>query len=304
MKDDVLAGMGRIRRLGDAYAQDVVDTTFRTRNHLLDWDEGLAVVTTARASAAQEWHALQALPLEGEDKALLEQALQARVRADQAAETLQRHPAGEGHPRPRPVRRPRVVSRGRSIDRTARPHRRARATARRGIGAGRTDPRQVGRARAHRAVAAVLRAGGAVRPAHPAQRLSRRGKPARAGATDGPARLHRAAPLHAQRRVGRGDGQLPAHAQPRAPDRDPADRPAGAATTACARRWKRREHFQRLLLEAAQTAIFAVDEDGRVLAGESVRRAVAGLAARRAARARVDGLRSSTRRRCRRWRVR
>ena len=90
MKDDVLAGMGRIRRLGDAYAQDVVDTTFRTRNHLLGWDEGAAVVAKARARAAQEWHALQALPLEGEDKALLEQALQARVRADEAAETLQR----------------------------------------------------------------------------------------------------------------------------------------------------------------------------------------------------------------------
>ena len=90
MKDDVLAGMARIRRLGDAYAQDVVDTTFRTRNHLLGWDEGLAVVANARAGAARDWHALQAMPLTGEDKALLEQALQARVRADQAAETLQR----------------------------------------------------------------------------------------------------------------------------------------------------------------------------------------------------------------------
>ena len=90
MKDDVLAGMGRMRRLGDAYAQDVVDTTFRTRNHLIGWEQGQAVVAAARATTAQEWHALQALPLEGEDKALLEQALQARVRADQAAETLQR----------------------------------------------------------------------------------------------------------------------------------------------------------------------------------------------------------------------
>ena len=89
MKDDVLAGMGRIRRLTDAYAQDVVDTTFRTRNHLLGWDEGVAVVTAARNSAVQEWHALQALPLQGEDKALLEQALQARVRADEAAARLQ-----------------------------------------------------------------------------------------------------------------------------------------------------------------------------------------------------------------------
>ena len=75
MKDDVLAGMGRIRRLSDAYAQDVVDTTFRARNYLIDWKQGQAVVAEARASAAREWHALQAMPLEGEDKALLEQAL-------------------------------------------------------------------------------------------------------------------------------------------------------------------------------------------------------------------------------------
>ena len=37
---------------------------------------------------------MQALPLEGEDKALLEQALQARVRADQAAENAENDAAG------------------------------------------------------------------------------------------------------------------------------------------------------------------------------------------------------------------
>jgi hypothetical protein len=67
-------------------------------------------VAEARASAAREWHALQAMPLEGEDKALLEQALQARVRADQAAETLQRILQAKDIPRAGPVRRSRAVS--------------------------------------------------------------------------------------------------------------------------------------------------------------------------------------------------
>ncbi|RZA16663.1 MAG: PAS domain S-box protein, partial [Lysobacteraceae bacterium] len=88
MKDDVLAGMRRIRALNDAYAQDVIDTTFRTRNYLIDWDEGLATVDRAQATMAREWQALRNAGLEGEDRALLAQALQARPRADEATRTL------------------------------------------------------------------------------------------------------------------------------------------------------------------------------------------------------------------------
>ena len=72
MKDDVLAGMRSIRRLSDAYSQDVVDSTFRTRNYLIGWDEGLETVERARATAAAEWDALQAMSLQGEDHALLQ----------------------------------------------------------------------------------------------------------------------------------------------------------------------------------------------------------------------------------------
>src|SRR5690606_36962578 len=64
MKDDVLAGMGHIRRLSDAYLNGVVDTSFRTRNYLVDWDEALARVDAAGAASEREWDALQAMKLE------------------------------------------------------------------------------------------------------------------------------------------------------------------------------------------------------------------------------------------------
>jgi PAS domain S-box-containing protein len=88
MKDEVLAGMGRIRRLSDAYSLDVVDTTFKARNALVDWDDALATVDRAQATTDREWKALEASEFSGDDRALLVQALQARPRADAATRTL------------------------------------------------------------------------------------------------------------------------------------------------------------------------------------------------------------------------
>jgi PAS domain S-box-containing protein len=88
MRDDMLSGMRGIRRLSDAYGRDVVDTTFRVRNYLIDWDEGLAVLDRASATAEAEWKTLQAERLGGDDDALLAQALQARVQADEAVADL------------------------------------------------------------------------------------------------------------------------------------------------------------------------------------------------------------------------
>ncbi len=88
MKDDVLSGMHRIRRLSDAYSHDVVTTTFRTRNHLTGWDEGLAILEKAQLTTETEWTALQQMDLGPEDRALLDQALQVRPRADAAIATL------------------------------------------------------------------------------------------------------------------------------------------------------------------------------------------------------------------------
>ncbi|MEO6154412.1 MAG: hypothetical protein ABIP16_01635, partial [Thermomonas sp.] len=89
MRDDVLSGMLRVRRLSDAYSQDVVNTTVRLRSHLIGWDEALATLDRAKAATETEWVALQQATPEGtEDRTLLDQALQARSRADAAIETL------------------------------------------------------------------------------------------------------------------------------------------------------------------------------------------------------------------------
>ncbi|MEO5630089.1 MAG: ATP-binding protein [Thermomonas sp.] len=88
MKDDVLDGMRRIRRLSDAYSQDVVNTTFRARNYLISWDEGLAAMDRVQATTDAEWNALEHAQLGPDDRALLDQALQARPRADAAIASL------------------------------------------------------------------------------------------------------------------------------------------------------------------------------------------------------------------------
>ncbi|QIL19405.1 ATP-binding protein [Thermomonas sp. HDW16] len=88
MRDDVLAGMARIRRLSDAYSQDVVNTTFRARNYLVSWDDAVVAVDHAQATIDTEWAALQSSEFAGDDRALLIQALQDRTRADRAVRSL------------------------------------------------------------------------------------------------------------------------------------------------------------------------------------------------------------------------
>ncbi len=88
MKDDVLSGIRRVRRLSDAYGHDLVNTTFRTRNHLIGWDAGLETLDRAQATTQAEWVALQQAELDPEGQALLDQAVQARPRADAAMATL------------------------------------------------------------------------------------------------------------------------------------------------------------------------------------------------------------------------
>ncbi len=89
MRDDVQAGIRRMRRLSEAYRQGVVDNTFRTRNYLVDWDEALATLDRAQANIDIEWKAVQA-HRDGDDRALLDEALQARPRADAAMANLRK----------------------------------------------------------------------------------------------------------------------------------------------------------------------------------------------------------------------
>ncbi len=90
MRDDVQAGIRRFRNLSEAYRAGVVDNTFRTRNYLVGWDEALATLDRARADIDTEWKAVRPDDYSGDDRALLNLAVQARDRADAAADTLRR----------------------------------------------------------------------------------------------------------------------------------------------------------------------------------------------------------------------
>ena len=88
MQDDVLTGMHRIRRLSNDYEQSLIDTTFRARNYLISWKQAEQEIIRAKRDADAQWKTLQAMPLDTEAAALLKQAAQERPRADAAFDTL------------------------------------------------------------------------------------------------------------------------------------------------------------------------------------------------------------------------
>jgi two-component system sensor histidine kinase EvgS len=88
LKDESLAGLRRIKAVSDAYGLDIVDTTFRVRNDLISWEEGVQVVDNARLRIREHWAALEELPQTPEQAKLFEQISRARIRADTAAQTL------------------------------------------------------------------------------------------------------------------------------------------------------------------------------------------------------------------------
>lgn len=88
LKDESLAGLRRIKAVSDAYGMDIVDTTFRVRNDLISWEEGVQVVDHARLRIRDHWQALEQMPLTEEQAQIFAQVARARLRADTAAETL------------------------------------------------------------------------------------------------------------------------------------------------------------------------------------------------------------------------
>ena len=90
LKDESLAGLRRIKAVSDAYGLDIVDTTFRVRNDLISWQEGVQAVDHARLRIREHWAALEKMPRTREQAELFAQVERARVRADTAAETLHR----------------------------------------------------------------------------------------------------------------------------------------------------------------------------------------------------------------------
>ena len=261
MKDEVLTGMRRIRRLSDAYSLDVVDTTFKARNALVEWDEAVATVDAAQATIDEEWKALQGSEFAGEDRALLVQALQARPRADAAVETL--HAALQARD---------VRALGRFADRELYPaidplSERLQVLAARGqlradalVQAEIVRGKWISRSRLALSLLCfalvvvfgrrILRNG--YRGIESLAELSRR-----MAQHDYTAQPHYR-PTGELREVLDSFLQMRSHVQ--RIETQLTDLLASNDRVRVA--LERREHFQRLLLEAAQTAIFAVDEDG------------------------------------------
>ena len=62
MKDQSLQRMRLLNAVTGGYANGVVDTTFKARNNLITWGEGVARVDAARTRIDHNWDKLERLP--------------------------------------------------------------------------------------------------------------------------------------------------------------------------------------------------------------------------------------------------
>ena len=95
LKDQSLGRLRRLKAVSDGYGVDMVDTTFRARNYLIDWDAGVAVLDQARVDIDRNWRELETMPRIAAQQRLFAQTARARVDADRAMlrlrTILQRH---------------------------------------------------------------------------------------------------------------------------------------------------------------------------------------------------------------------
>jgi two-component system, NarL family, sensor histidine kinase EvgS len=74
-----------IKIISDSYGLEYVDTTFRVRNYLISWDEGIKTVADAQISIDNHWQLLQNADLTPQQRALVSQINIDRKRADAVA---------------------------------------------------------------------------------------------------------------------------------------------------------------------------------------------------------------------------
>ena len=84
LRGESLLGMREIKQVSDAYGLDVIGTTFRTRNYLIGWNEGVAAIDNARVKIDTGWTALQHLPRTPEEETQFRAAAHDRIAADAA----------------------------------------------------------------------------------------------------------------------------------------------------------------------------------------------------------------------------
>ncbi|HEV8693827.1 MAG TPA: PAS domain S-box protein, partial [Lysobacter sp.] len=88
LRGESLLALREIKAVSDAYGLDVVDTTFRARNYLVSWEEGVATIDAARAKVERSWASLQRLPRTPEEEVHFRAAANERVAADAAMTEL------------------------------------------------------------------------------------------------------------------------------------------------------------------------------------------------------------------------
>ena len=85
---DSLTGLRLAKSISDSYRLEIVDTTFRVRNSLLGWDQGMRMVDTAQSDIQRHWQALLETNLSPEQRALADEIAKARTFADSATKRL------------------------------------------------------------------------------------------------------------------------------------------------------------------------------------------------------------------------
>jgi len=88
LRGESLLGLREIKSVSDAYGLDVVDTTFRTRNYLITWEEGEANIDAARSRIDRSWDSLAELPRTPDEEAHFRAAEKERIAADAAMAEL------------------------------------------------------------------------------------------------------------------------------------------------------------------------------------------------------------------------
>ena len=85
---DSLSGLRLAKSISDSYRLEIVDTTFRVRNSLTGWDQGVRIVEVARSDILRDWQALIETNLSPEQRVLADEIAKVRTIADAATDKL------------------------------------------------------------------------------------------------------------------------------------------------------------------------------------------------------------------------
>jgi len=85
---DSLSGLRLAKSISDSYGLEIVDTTFRVRNYLMGWDQGVKVIAVAKSDIQRDWQALLETNLSPEQHVLADEIAKARTLAYRATDKL------------------------------------------------------------------------------------------------------------------------------------------------------------------------------------------------------------------------